>query len=222
MQITPISTPMFPGVTVNAYLLEDGADCFLIDTGLAGQRRAVNRQLEQAGCQPDNLRLIALTHGDFDHSGNAAHLRSRFGVPIAMHRDDAGMVEQGDMFWNRKRPGVLLSSAIGLVLGLRGADRFSPDIYLEDEHDLSEHGLDARVVHLPGHSRGSVGFLTGAGDLFCGDLLGNTRRPEVWSLIDDAAAMRASADRVRDLGATMVYPGHGRPFALEEFARIVR
>lgn len=61
----------------------------LFDTGGSNQRAELQRELEQAGCRPGNLRLIVLTHGDFDHSGNPAHLRPVYGAPIAMPPDDA-------------------------------------------------------------------------------------------------------------------------------------
>jgi hypothetical protein len=42
-----------------------------------------------------------LTHGDFDHTGNAAYLRQTFSAPLAMHPDDFSMLERGDMFASR-------------------------------------------------------------------------------------------------------------------------
>ncbi len=81
--------------------------------------------------------------------------------------------------------------------------------------DLSGHGLQARVVHIPGHSLGSVGILTTDGDLFCGDLLANTKRPELYSLMDDPEAANASLTKLRTMEIRTVYPGHGRPFAME-------
>jgi hypothetical protein len=47
-------------------------------------------------------------NGDLDYAGNAAYLREEFGARIAMHHADSGMVERGDMFWNRNR-GMLYS-----------------------------------------------------------------------------------------------------------------
>ncbi|NIV29124.1 MAG: MBL fold metallo-hydrolase, partial [Anaerolineae bacterium] len=70
--------------------------------GTANARSKLEQELASAGCRPGNLALIVLTHGDFDHTGNAAYLRERFGAKIALHRDDIGMAEQADMFWNRQ------------------------------------------------------------------------------------------------------------------------
>ncbi len=97
---------------------------------------------------------------------------------------------------------------------LRKANRFEPDIFLEDGDDLSAYGIEGRVLHLPGHSRGSIGILTSEGALFCGDLLGNTRGPVLNTLVDDPAAARASLQRLRSLDVSLVYPGHGEPFPL--------
>jgi glyoxylase-like metal-dependent hydrolase (beta-lactamase superfamily II) len=87
--------------------VETDAGLVLIDTGGSNKRAKLEKELGGAGCQPGNLKLIVITHGDFDHTGNAAYLREQFGAQIAMHQDDAGMAERGDMFWNRKSGHVL-------------------------------------------------------------------------------------------------------------------
>jgi hydroxyacylglutathione hydrolase len=74
--------------SVNCYLVETDTGYILIDTGASNTRGELEARLERAGCQPGNLKLIFLTHGDFDHAGNAAYLRKRFNAPVAMHKDD--------------------------------------------------------------------------------------------------------------------------------------
>jgi len=103
------------------------------------------------------------------------------------------------------------------LVGLSRYDSFTPDIFLEDGHDLSEYGFDARVVHIPGHSKGSIGILTTGGDLFCGDLLVNMNKPAKNTLIDDSAELDASVERLKTLEIKTVYPGHGKPFQMEQF-----
>ncbi len=203
---------------VNAYLLRAGSGFVLIDTGGSGSRAALAQELERAGCQPGALRLIVLTHGDFDHSGNALHLRRVLGAQIAMHPGDAGMVERGDMFDNRARPNALIRALVPLFTGFGKAERFAPDLLLGEGDDLAAYGLDARALSIPGHSKGSIGVLTSAGELFCGDLLENMKGPVLNSLIDDADAARASLARLRTLNIGLVYPGHGEPFGLDEVA----
>lgn len=220
-KITPITLalPWRLG-RVNCYLVENASGYVLIDTGSANQRADLEKTLTSAGCRPGNLKLIILTHGDFDHSGNAAYLCKTFGAPLAMHHDDSAMLEQGNMFHNRRKPNVfikLLKPLIPRMFGFGQAQRCSPDFYLADGDALSEHGFDAQVVSLPGHSKGSIGILSAAGDLFCGDLLENTRQPALGSLIDDAAAAAASVQKLGKMVVKTVYPGHGEPFPMSSW-----
>ena len=218
-EIKTITMPFMLNVSVNCYLVRNGDDYTLIDTGMPKRRSAIEEALENAGCRPGKLKLIVLTHGDLDHCGNAAYFRKKFDTQIAMHNDDSGMVENGDMFWNRKSPNNLIRVILNLIMALRSSDRFKPDFCIAGGDDLSEYGFDAQVLHIPGHSKGSIGLLTTAGDLFCGDLLANTDKPDLWSIIDDAAAANASVEKLKRLEINTVYPGHGKPFPMELFIK---
>jgi len=203
--------------SLNCYLIETDTGYILIDTGGSNKRTDLEKELESAGCKPGNLELIVVTHGDFDHTGNCAHLRKKFGAKIAMHYDDSVMVERGDMFSNRKSGNILFRKIAPLLFRFAKSDRFEPDLYIEDGYDLSEYGFDAKILHIPGHSKGSIGILTAGGDLFCGDLLENTDKPDVNSIIDDLAAANASVEELKSLEINTVYPGHGKPFPMELF-----
>ncbi len=169
------------------------------------------------GCKQGNLRLIILTHGDFDHVGNANHLHERFGAKIVMHNGDSGMVERGDMFWNRRKGNILLGMIARILFGFGKKERFSPDLYIDEGYELSEYELDAKVLHIPGHSKGSIGILTADNNLFCGDLLENKDKPVLNSIMDDSAAANASVKKLKSLKIKTVYPGHGKPFPMGSF-----
>jgi glyoxylase-like metal-dependent hydrolase (beta-lactamase superfamily II) len=213
---------------VNCYLVRIGGGFILIDTGVAARRADLERELVSAGCQPGHLKLIILTHGDSDHADNAAYLRDKYGALIAMHQSDAGMVERGDMSWNRKARADRVALGFRLIMVVSGVvqrfrgparfDTFTPDLILTDGADLAGYGFDARVLHLPGHSKGSLGILTARGELFCGDLLYNFGKPGALFL-DDLADFRASLARLEKLEIGTVYPGHGKSFPLERFTR---
>lgn len=203
---------------INCYLMKGDNDFVLIDTGISARRAALLKALEDAGCRPGKLRLIVLTHGDTDHVDNAAYLREKYGAKIAMHQADAGMIERGDMSWNRKAKPDRISVIFRIMSGAASLfskpgkfSTFAPDIYLEDGQDLSEYGCDARVLHLPGHSKGSIGVLTSGRDLFCGDLLYNMPG---FGFIDDLADFNASIQKLKSLDIRTVYPGHGKPFVM--------
>lgn len=211
LEIITIQLKIMAGVaTVNCYLLKSGKNYLIIDTGHSSKRDEVDIKLQKAGCRPGDLKLILLTHGDSDHAGNCSFLRDKYGAPVVMHQADSAMVTQGDMLYNRK--GNLLSRIIGPFMGLGRKYRFTPDFYVEDGYHLLPYGFDASVVHVPGHSAGSIGVLTSEGDLFCGDLFTNTRKPALGGIIDDDDAAQASVEKLMTMNISQVYPGHGDPF----------
>ena len=206
----------------NCYLVKVEAGFILIDTGYAKHRELIDAALAEAGCE--NLQLIVLTHGDFDHVGNSAYLRERYGCKIAMHSEDVGMVEKGDLFWNREMGRV--KRAIGKLfiavmrIGLGEADRFLPDVLVEDGQGIAEFGFDATVYQLPGHSKGSIGLLTVDGDFFCGDLFTNVSMPKTANLISNQDDYARSLEIIQQLDIKMVYPGHGTPFSGDALSSI--
>ncbi len=205
--------------SVNCYLIETDTGYVLIDTGGKNARRELEDEIAAAGCKPGNLKLIILTHGDFDHIGSAAFLKKKFGTEIAMHPDDSGMAELGDMFWNRKTGKTIIKIIAPLLFGFRKTDRFVPDLYVDDGYVFSEYGFDATVLSIPGHSKGSIGILMSGGDLVCGDLYDNTSGPVLHPIMDDPNAANASVEKLKGFVITKIYPGHGEPFAMEQIIK---
>ena len=219
LEINTIAMPFVFNVSVNCYLVRTSHGFILIDAGRTNKRGTIEKELVSVGCLPGNLKLIVLTHGDFDHCGNAGYLRQKFGIEIAMHKDDSGMVERGDMLWNRNKQSIPIRIIFKFFFRLSKSDRFKPDLYIDEGHNFSGHGFDAKVLDIPGHSQGSIGILTASGDLFCGDLLANVAKPEIWSIIDDLVAAHASVEKLKSLQINTVYPGHGQPFPMELFMK---
>ena len=201
----------------NSYLVKTNKGFILIDTGYSTHRKDLEKQLKDSGCVPGNLKLILTTHGHFDHTGNCAFLREKYNAQIAMHKGDLQMVETGDMFYTKN----ILRRALGKIMVfflMRGTfEKFTPDILIEDKYDLTPYGLEAEIVHIPGHSKGSIGILTSNNDFICGDLLTNIKKPQKNTLIDNKEELEASVKKITSLEIGMVYPGHGKPFLMEQF-----
>ena len=217
-----ILTITFRGV--NCYLIKTNSEFILVDSGFSNQRSNIESVLDKAGVQPGNLRLILLTHGDFDHTGNCVYFRDKYQSKIAMHQEDQGMVENGDLFFSRKGRNFIVRTITKLILhifrmNLKKQDHFTPDINLKDGEDLSKYGFSAKVVHIPGHSKGSIAFLTTEEKLFIGDLLENHKKrgPVKGPLVDDSVEFSVSIDKVKTLPIDTVYPGHGKPFPMINF-----
>ncbi len=213
---------------VNAFLIRAGEGFVLVDTGLASQWAKLKLALAAAGCAPGNLRLVVLTHADLDHAGNARALQVEWGTPVAAHPEDTSSLETGA---EPKRAGrgpvagflMFLSRTLRRAIGPAGtAPRLKPDLLLEDGADLEAWGLGARVLHLPGHTRGSIAVLTEGGELFAGDVFANRSRPDASPFIENLEAYRESLVKAKALASSVriVYPGHGRSFPGEAIAGI--
>ena len=207
--------------SVNCYLINNGSSYILIDTGSSNRRSKLEQELKIAGCKPGNLKLIVLTHGDFDHIGNAAYFRQKFDSQIAMHRDDLEMAEFGNMFANRKQPNIIIRTLISMLSGFGKKEMFKPDIFIDNGQDLSAFGFDATALSIPGHSKGSIGIFTTSGDLFCGDLFENQKKPSINSIMDDLDAAKASIKMLKGYEINTVYPGHGEPFLMEQYINAI-
>jgi len=225
---------------VNAYIAKVGGGFILFDTGghLVMDKEFTNRReplinaLERAGVREGKLRLIVLTHGDNDHVCNAAYIRERYDSKIAMHPDDVYLVKNPrlenlmESFHYRsfvyKVVMKFMNKTITAVMQrtLDEFEAFSPDILIEDGFDLSEYGLNAKIIHLPGHTKGSVGVLTDNGDLIAGDTLANSWKPSAAINACDFKELASSVGKLRGLSVKNVYPGHGEAFVFREYVAL--
>ncbi len=126
------------------------------------------------------------------------------------------MVERGNMFWNRRKGNLILGMIARILFGFGKKEKFKPDFCLNELFNLIDYGLDARIIHIPGHSKGSIGILTSDGNLFCGDLFENKDKPVLNSIMDDLIIANASLQKLKMVGIKTVYPGHGEPFPMKE------
>jgi glyoxylase-like metal-dependent hydrolase (beta-lactamase superfamily II) len=103
-----------------------------------------------------------------------------------------------------------LRLALGQALWRKPFEKFEPDVLLKEGQSLAAHGFDAKILYTPGHSKGSISILTGGGDLYCGDAFNNVRGRILISIDKDGL------ERLEELGIETVYPGHGKPFLIEQ------
>ena len=218
-----ITTINFYGV--NCYLMQSDTGYILIDNGFPAKRSFLDKELEKAGCKPGNLKLVILTHGDHDHAGNSVFLRDKYGVKIAMHYDDLQMVEKEDMNWNRKVKPDKFSvmframSVMSFFFKPGEFEKFTPDLFIDENFDFAYYGFEAKIIHIPGHSKGSIGILTGDGSFVCGDFLYNIFGKPGLEFCDNLSEFKASSGKLKSLKINTFYPGHGKPFTMEQFLK---
>jgi glyoxylase-like metal-dependent hydrolase (beta-lactamase superfamily II) len=213
------------GKSEEGYILFDTGGHITMDKVFTNRRKELVDRLEQEGVRPGNLKAIILTHGDSDHTGNAAFLRDRYHSVIAMHKDDADMVE--DLSLEKMMKSFQFRSVIykiGFLLiknkikditerDLKEFEQFKPDVLLKEGDDLSGYGIKAKVIQLPGHTLGSIGVLCENGELIAGDIFANIKKPTLAPNAADFGMLKASVNKLRSRKLTTIYPGHGQPFS---------
>ena len=207
---------------VNSYLVEDAGGVTVIDAGLPGNYRDLLAELTAMGRSIGDVRAVILTHADTDHIGYAERLRRDHGIPIRVHELDAARARGEDKSNGKAGPmkiGPLLRFLwYGVRHGALRIPQISEVVTFGDGETLQLPG-EPRVIHLPGHTAGSVAFHVAAVDaVFVGDAL-TTRSvltgavgPQPAPFTLEPAEAQASLDRLDGVTATWVLPGHGPPW----------
>jgi glyoxylase-like metal-dependent hydrolase (beta-lactamase superfamily II) len=220
---------------VNSYLVVDKDGVTIIDAGLPRYWKLLENELAQIGRSLDDVRALVLTHGDSDHIGFAAQLSREKGVPAYLHPADTERakleVKKPSTGWGPIKPGPMAGflwySSRNGGLRIKPAGELRP---VEDGQVLDVPG-SPRIIHVPGHTPGSVAVHVPSVDaLFLGDTM-TTRnvltgvtgpKPAPFTLEPEQAV--ASLDHVEAVDATWVLPGHGPAWdgGVPEAVRLIR
>lgn len=191
----------------NCYIVSENANSVLIDTCKSDYLDKILHI-----CKPYNIRLILLTHGHFDHAQNAAALSKALNAPIAMHRADVDLLAD-----NRSQPlgsagflGKLVLNASLKSFEKEKIPPFIPEVFLDEGDTLDEYGVHAKILHLPGHTEGSIAVDISDEHLFVSDALMNMFYPTTSMIFHDRSEMLKSAERISSLGKRTIWFGHGK------------
>ena len=205
----------------NCFLLKDKGT-ILIDAGGPKQAKKFRKELEKASIEPEEVKLILITHGHFDHIGSAGEIQSMTGAKIAMHEKDKENLEKGQV---RFPPGVtgwgrFIMSILSFLKSMIRFPSAPVDVVLTDrEISLEAYGIPGRVIPTPGHSAGSVAVLLDTGEAFVGDMSmsGFPMRlgPGLPIFAEDLSRLRESWKSLLDRGAKTIYMSHGKPAPAE-------
>ena len=158
------------------------------------------------------LRLIYITHAHFDHYGSARALRERTGAPIAIHAADGAAMAAGETPLRLVRErGWLGRLLLPLAERVLDPEPTQADVLLAEGQPVSAYGLDAVVMHTPGHTPGSSSLILATEVAFVGDLLSTVGRLHAQNLYaSDWSQLAASVSRLKRQSLSRIYAGHGR------------
>lgn len=191
----------------NCYLVCDGDNAILVDTSRTQFR---NKILEI--CKSKNVSLIVLTHGHVDHIQNAAYLSKQLNAPIAMHIADYEL-SKDNMIEPLYAHNIFGKLILALSIKSFQQDKiqpFEPKVYLQEGCSLENYGVQATIIELPGHTKGSIGLMIGETDIIVGDALMNMFYPSKSMLYGNREAMEQSAKRITEFSGVTIHFGHGK------------
>ncbi len=197
---------------VNTYIVINGNVGFVVDPGGDAQEIYSIFQKQKA-----KIEAILLTHAHFDHIGGVAEL-----CKIASKGEDGQENPQNapTVFLHKDELEKIGSyKNMGFAMNAN-PEKFVPDILLKGGETLKIAGLDVKVIHTPGHAKGSVCYVV-SNKIFVGDTLffmsfgrtdfydGNAKDLKN-SIVNKLFALK---------GNYTILPGHGEPTTLD-FERV--
>jgi glyoxylase-like metal-dependent hydrolase (beta-lactamase superfamily II) len=188
----------FSPIQENTYILYNEVnDCIIIDPGCYydDEKEELLQYINKMGLTP---RMLLNTHCHLDHVFGNKFIAEKFGLTLQIHENE--------------KPVLAFAPASGLMYNLP-FDNYAGDfIFLKENETIKLGKDDLKVLLIPGHSPGSLGFYCEkeqfviSGDALFYHSIGRTDLP----LGDHETLIRSIREKLFTLpGETKVYSGHG-------------
>ena len=192
------------------YLIRFEDKAAIIDAGCGTAVDRLFDNIKKHGVSPDQIEYLLITHCHFDHTGGVNEIRKRTKCKTVAHELEAEFLEKGDDI-------VTAARWYGATL-----DPISIDIKLYGEkQDIDLNGRPVSAIHIPGHSPGSVVYLTESEDqkiLFGQDVHG----PLDASILSNRKDYIKSLELLVSLEADILCEGHyGVYFGKDKVAEFI-
>lgn len=178
--------------STNYWVVSEGRSRLLVDLGWPGSLGTMKSQLKRMSVPIGELKYGLATHYHIDHAGLGQELKA-IGVPLLVLETQVAAIPLMKQHTKPDDRYVEITAGGNVVIA-----------FSESRARLSAIGLAGEVIPTPGHSDDSVSLVLDDGSVFTGDL-----PPLAVAMPEHVETVAASWRRIRDLGATTIYPGHG-------------
>jgi hydroxyacylglutathione hydrolase len=192
--------------------IPNSKDLSMIDAGLMGKGKYKVEAIRRLGIPLEDIRRVIMTHTHLDHIGCLKEIMEQ--VPHAelwVHEVEAAPLEQGD---ERGVYGMdMFRSMCMSQYSLKpGAFKFDVTRKLKGGETLEIGGMSWEVLHIPGHSAGSIALYQSEQKvLIPGDTVYADYAIGRFDLHGaDGSALSQSLMRLAELDVDVLLPGHNR------------
>jgi glyoxylase-like metal-dependent hydrolase (beta-lactamase superfamily II) len=179
-----------------AYLIQDGEELALVDSGAGPSYQAIVDNIRRLGLDPANLKYVIATHAHIDHIGALGNFARDYSPLIVAHADDAAAIENADPNYTAASWYGLTPLPIKITTKLVGT---ASALLLGD--------TELNWIHTPGHTPGSISLYLDRQEkryLFGQDIHG----PFHPSFQSDLQAWKNSMHKLLALKADVLGEGH--------------
>jgi len=190
--------------------MPDSGDLTLIDPGLMHKGEYKLSEIKRAGIELGNIKRIILTHTHFDHIGALPEIRKELPeAEVWIHRAEAEPLSRGD---ERHVYGMEMFKSI--CQGHYGIEdghfKIEADRELNGDELIHIGGMEWKVIHVPGHSAGSIALYSEAlKTLIPGDVIYSDYAIGRFDLFGaNARELGQSLKLLSSLDVKILLPGH--------------
>lgn len=131
------------------YLIHFGGQAALVDAGCGHAQERLFKNISACAIDLEQIEYLLITHCHFDHTGGVRGIKERTHCKVVAHELEAPYLEQGDDKVTAAKWYGSSLEAVAIDIKLQG-----------DEGEIDLGGREIKAIHTPGHSPGSVVYMT--------------------------------------------------------------
>ncbi|MHA1552481.1 MAG: MBL fold metallo-hydrolase [Candidatus Heimdallarchaeaceae archaeon] len=205
---------------MKSFLIKAEIGYVLIDAGYPNKEQKLWDFLKKKKINPEEIKIVIVTHGHFDHFGSLAKIVEKTKAKIIVHENDQEILKTGKSgeIKIHTRWGKILEKLMGKRMRKISVTPINPDIVITDNYFLEEHGINGKIIHTPGHTNGSISVVLNSKIAFIGDLThgfplrSKTNFPFIAENLEEVFQ---SWKKLLDEGVELFYQSHGKEFRKE-------